>query len=150
MTIPDFDIFFLSKVTILLHPPAVLRCSLHRRRGWKPRCQHGTGVSAKGFGKKRGRKEDLRSWKGAAHGFRNLSVIKILFGFEQAITEMKIKSDEIVNSFSLCRNIPAFRRPFLRQNGRRGISRAARGSLMRLCSRENQRYLEQVAVHQQL
>ena len=46
-----------------------------------------TGDSAKGFGKKRGRKEDLRSRKEAAHGFRNLSVIRILFGFERPITE---------------------------------------------------------------
>jgi len=46
-----------------------------------------TGVSAKEFGKKRGRKEDLRSSKGAAHGFRNLSVIRILSGFERPITE---------------------------------------------------------------
>jgi hypothetical protein len=39
-----------------------------------------------GFGKKRGRKEDLR-WKGyAAHGFRNLSVIKIYGLFELPIT----------------------------------------------------------------
>jgi hypothetical protein len=53
----------------------------------KPRWLNTTGDSAKGFGKKRGRKEDLRSSKGAAHGFRNLSVIKILFGFERRITE---------------------------------------------------------------
>ena len=46
------------------------------------------GVSAKGFGKKRGRKEDLRGVrKEAAHGFRNLSVIRVLFGFEHRITE---------------------------------------------------------------
>ena len=55
--------------------------------------------------------------KGAAHGFRNLSVIKIPFGFEQAITEMKIKSDEIVNSFSSCRNISLFFAPIPSANG---------------------------------
>jgi len=51
-------------------------------------CDQAPGFSAKGFGKKRGRKEDLRRFrKEAAHGFRNLSVIKILFGFEHRITE---------------------------------------------------------------
>lgn len=35
--------------------------------------------------------------KGAAHGFRNLSVIKILFGFERPIKELKTKSDKFVN-----------------------------------------------------
>ena len=71
-------------------------CSFKR---WEnPGARAGAGVPAKGFGKKRGRKEDLRSRKEAAHGFRNLSVIKILLGFEQAITEMKIKNDEIMNN----------------------------------------------------
>jgi hypothetical protein len=46
-----------------------------------------TGDSPKGFGKKRGRKEDLRYGKEAVHGFRNLSVIKIPAGFERPITE---------------------------------------------------------------
>ena len=55
------------------------------------------GVSAKGFGKKRGRKEDLRSGKEAAHGFRDLSVIKIKAKFEQQITELKTKFDLFVN-----------------------------------------------------
>ena len=58
----------------------------------------GSGGSAKEFGKKRGRKEDLRSGKGAAHGFRNLSVIKILFGFELPIAELKTKNDKIMNA----------------------------------------------------
>jgi hypothetical protein len=79
-----------------------------------PGGQESTGASAIEFGKKRGRKEDLRSlgnseaivygaWrifyhphlsissslprKIAVHGFRNLSVIRILFGFEHAITK---------------------------------------------------------------
>ena len=38
--------------------------------------------------------------KGAAHGFRNLSVIKILFGFEHRIKELKTKNDKIVNGKS--------------------------------------------------
>ena len=37
--------------------------------------------------------------KEAAHGFRNLSVIKILFGFEHRIKELKTKNDEIMNGF---------------------------------------------------
>ena len=53
---------------------------------------------AKGFRKKRGRKEDLRSRKEAAHGFRNLSVIKILWGFEHQITELKTKFDNFMNN----------------------------------------------------
>ena len=62
MTISDFDIFFLSKVTILLQPPVVSRSGLRRPGGVEnPGAAFGTGVSAKGFGKKRGRKEDLRS-----------------------------------------------------------------------------------------
>ena len=60
---------------------------------------HCTGVSAKGFGKKRGRKEDLRSGKEAVHGFRNLSVIKIDAKFEQQITELKTKFDHFMNKF---------------------------------------------------
>ena len=59
---------------------------------------YSTGVSAKGFGKKRGRKEDLRSGKEAAHGFRNLSVIKILFGFEHRIKKIKTKIDKFMNA----------------------------------------------------
>ena len=35
--------------------------------------------------------------KAAAHGFRNLSVIKIPPGFERLITELKTKFDKIVN-----------------------------------------------------
>ena len=35
--------------------------------------------------------------KEAAHGFRNLSVIKIPPGFEHAITKLKTKIDEIMN-----------------------------------------------------
>ena len=31
--------------------------------------------------------------KGAAHGFRNLSVIKVTPGFERAMTQMKTKCD---------------------------------------------------------
>ena len=58
---------------------------------------YSTGVSAKGFGKKRGRKEDLRSGKEAAHGFRDLSVIKIQGSFEQPITELKTKFDHFMN-----------------------------------------------------
>jgi hypothetical protein len=46
-----------------------------------------TGASAKGFGKKRGRKEDLRSREITAHGFRNLSVIRIPVRFERSLTE---------------------------------------------------------------
>ena len=61
-----------------------------------------TGVPAKGFGKKRGRKEDLRSRKEAAHGFRNLSVIKIIPGFEHPITDLKTKSDKFVNKIKDC------------------------------------------------
>ena len=40
--------------------------------------------------------------KGAAHGFRNLSVIKIPVGFEQPITELKTKFDKTVNTASGC------------------------------------------------
>ena len=67
---------------------------------------NGTGVPAFGFGKKRGRKEDLRSWKGAAHGFRNLSVIKIREPFEQQINQLKTKNDEIVNKLKFAENCP--------------------------------------------
>ena len=35
MTISDFDIFFLSKVTILLQPPVVSQSGLRRPGGWK-------------------------------------------------------------------------------------------------------------------
>lgn len=38
--------------------------------------------------------------KGAAHGFRNLSVIKIPEGFEQQIAELKTKFNENVNNWS--------------------------------------------------
>ena len=58
----------------------------------------GAGVPAKGFGKKRGRKEDLRSRKEAAHGFRNLSAIKIPGEFEQQIAELKTEFNENVNN----------------------------------------------------
>ena len=63
-----------------------------------PGAMAGAGVPAKGFGKKRGRKEDLRSRKEAAHGFRNLSAIKIPVHFEQPITELKTKFDKNMNS----------------------------------------------------
>ena len=56
-----------------------------------------TGVPAKEFGKKRGRKEDLRSEKDAVHGFRNLSIFKIVRKFEQLITELKTKFVHFVN-----------------------------------------------------
>ena len=38
--------------------------------------------------------------KEAAHGFRNLSVYKILSGFEQPITDLKTKFDQFVNKRS--------------------------------------------------
>lgn len=88
--------------------------------------------------------------KGAAHGFRNLSGITIPLGFEQAITEMKIKSDEIVNSFSSCRNLSLFFTPIPSAKGAaREIPRRPWPISFR-CSGEDQRHLEQVAVHQQL
>ena len=49
-----------------------------------------------GFRKKRGRKE-FYGGKGAAHGFRDLSVIKIIQVFEQPVTQMKTKFDEFMN-----------------------------------------------------
>ena len=36
--------------------------------------------------------------KEAAHGFRNLSVIKIPVGFEQPITELKTNCDKTINT----------------------------------------------------
>ena len=47
--------------------------------------------------KKRGRKEVLRRERIAAHGFRNLSVIKIPWGFEREMTLLKTKYDYFVN-----------------------------------------------------
>jgi hypothetical protein len=51
----------------------------------------------RGFRKKRGRKEELRRRKGAARGFRNLSVYKIPTLFERRINQMTTKFDEIMN-----------------------------------------------------
>ena len=56
------------------------------------------GVSGKRNRMKRGRKEDLRIRKGAAHGFRNLSAIKIPGEFEQQIAELKTEFNENVNN----------------------------------------------------
>ena len=59
---------------------------------------YAAGVSCKRNRKKRGRKEDLRIGKGAAHGFRNLSAIKIPGEFEQQIAELKTEFNENVNN----------------------------------------------------
>lgn len=40
----------------------------------------------------------LLPWKGAAHGFRDLSVISIQVGFEHALTEMKTNFDIFMNT----------------------------------------------------
>ena len=69
----------------------------------KPPLLYGNGGFREREKKKRGRKEDffntnkIQRLKGAAHGFRNLSVIKISLPFEWSVTQMKTKSDEIVN-----------------------------------------------------
>jgi len=42
--------------------------------------------------------------KGAAHGFRNLSVIKIPYGFEHRVTRMKTKFDNFVNKQKKCQS----------------------------------------------
>jgi len=68
-------------------PVASVFLQQRKNNGKTPAAVAAAGVSAKGFGKKRGRKEDLRSLKGAAHGFRSLSVIRVHFGFEHPITE---------------------------------------------------------------
>ena len=63
---------------------------------------------------------------------------------------MKIKSDEIVNSFSSCRNISLFFASIPSANGAaREIPRRPWPISFR-CSGEDQRYLEQVTVYQQL
>lgn len=41
--------------------------------------------------------EQILGPKGAAHGFRNLSMVRIQKVFEQRVTQMKTKKDEIVN-----------------------------------------------------
>ena len=56
-----------------------------------------TGVSAWGLERREVEKR-IYIRKGAAHGFRNLSVIKISARFEQPITELKTKFDKTVNS----------------------------------------------------
>jgi len=56
----------------------------------------GSGLFPLGVGKKRGRKE-FYGGKGADHGFRVLSVIRINWGFEQQMTQMKTKCVEIMN-----------------------------------------------------
>ena len=116
----------------------------------EPRCLVGTGVLAKGFGKKRGRKEDLRSSKGAAHGFRNLSVIKVPDGFERPITELRTKSDKIVNKIALL-FCPGFTRspgsqlfppplwPSAPVSGRYGNNRALQRAAWRSSPRRRQR-----------
>ena len=116
----------------------------------EPRCLVGTGVLAKGFGKKRGRKEDLRSSKGAAHGFRNLSVIKVPDGFERPITELKTKSDKIVNKipFFFVQVLPGPRAasfflsplwPSAPVSGRYGNNRALQKAAWRSSPRHRQR-----------
>ena len=67
------------------------------RRMKTPAALPAAGVLCKRNRKKRGRKEDLRSRKGAVHGFRNLSAIKIILGFEQQIAELKTKFYENMN-----------------------------------------------------
>ena len=45
--------------------------------------------------------------KESAHGFRNLSVIKIFDGFEHPITELETKFDKIMNKINSLRQTPA-------------------------------------------
>ena len=52
---------------------------------------------AKGVRKKRGRKEDLRSRKAAAHGFRVLSGYRIPDGFEHGLTKIKTENRIFMN-----------------------------------------------------
>ena len=54
---------------------------------------------ADGFGKKRGRKEDLYCRKGAGCGSCRLSAIIVTPAFEQQIKELKTKNDQIMNFF---------------------------------------------------
>ena len=58
-----------------------------------------TDFSCWGLERKRGRKE-FYGGKGAAHGFRNLSIIKITRDFEQPMSQMKTKFDQIMNKGS--------------------------------------------------
>ena len=62
----------------------------------KTRCFIATGFSQKGFERREVEKRSTMG-KEAAHGFRNLSVIKIIPGFEQQLTNLKTKSDKIMN-----------------------------------------------------
>lgn len=64
---------------------------------------------------------------------------------------MKIKSDEIVNSFFLAGISRRFGVLSFDKGGGAGFpAPPSAGSCTPLCSGENQRYLEQVTVHQQL
>ena len=66
----------------------------------KPRSQKGSGVIPRLGLERREVEKRIYGEKGAAHGFRNLSVIKIIFGFERPITELKTKFDNFMNEKS--------------------------------------------------
>jgi hypothetical protein len=62
-------------------------------------------------GKRREVEKRIYDQKAAAHGFRELSVIKIPDGFEQPMTGLKTKCDKIVNDLKRARcksNAPLF------------------------------------------
>lgn len=69
-----------------------------------------TGVPAKGFGKKRGRKEDDLHQRTVACGFHRLCAFIIMAIFEQVMTTLKTKIYFFVNKFvtrdGLCHKYP--------------------------------------------
>ena len=68
----------------------------------KPRCLQGIGVSCKREKRREVEKRICGGESVAAHGFRNLSVFKIIRGFELQMTEIRTNCDQIVNKFPGC------------------------------------------------